>query len=291
MNQTHLIEHDQETGRSGTMTLPSERKALLEAVRVGHEYQARGTAVVALDDVNLTIREGDFVTIVGPSGCGKSTLASMFAGLVAPTHGQVLYDGKPIRGASRDRGMVFQELAVLPWRTVEGNIGHGLEIAGVPKADRQRRVKELISMMGLEGFEQKYPRELSGGMRQRVAVARTWAPEPPVILMDEPFAAVDAITRLTLQEELIRLAKTTKRTVVFITHSVDEAVFLGDYVVAMTNRPGRVLEIVPVDHEQGERTWEGMASNPRLQAIVAHVFELVRGRVSTASTPGGAQPS
>jgi NitT/TauT family transport system ATP-binding protein len=289
MNQTNLIEHDQETGRSGTMTSPSERKALLEAVRVGHEYQARGTTVVALDDVNLTIREGDFVTIVGPSGCGKSTLASMFAGLVAPTEGQVLYDGKPIRGASRDRGMVFQELAVLPWRTVEGNIGHGLEIAGVPKAERQRRVQELISLMGLEGFEQKYPRELSGGMRQRVAVARTWAPEPPVILMDEPFAAVDAITRLTLQEELIRLAKTTKRTVVFITHSVDEAVFLGDYVVAMTNRPGRVLEIVPVDHEPGERTWEGMAANPRLQAIVAHVFELVRGRANGESP--GAQTS
>jgi NitT/TauT family transport system ATP-binding protein len=291
MNEVQLVEHEQEADRSGTMTSPTERKALLEAVHVGHEYKTRGTTVVALDDVNLTIREGDFVTVVGPSGCGKSTLASMFAGLVAPTHGEVLYQGKPIRGASRERGMVFQELAVLPWRTVEANIGHGLEIARVPKAERRQRVKELVSMMGLEGFEQKYPRELSGGMRQRVAVARTWAPEPPVILMDEPFAAVDAITRLTLQEELIRLAKATKRTVVFITHSVDEAVFLGDYVVAMTNRPGRVLEIVPVDHEPGERTWEGMAANRRLQSIVAHVFELVRGRANSADTPGGAQPS
>lgn len=257
-----------------------QRKPLLEAVGLGHEYEVRGSKVVALEDVDLTIREGDFVTIVGPSGCGKSTLASMFAGLIKPTHGLALYDGKPIDGPSSERGMVFQELAVLPWRTVEANIAHGLEIAGVPKAERRRRVAELVKLIGLDGFESKYPRELSGGMRQRVAVARTWAPEPPVILMDEPFAAVDAITRLTLQEELIRLAKTTKRTVVFITHSVDEAVFLGDYVVAMTARPGRVLEIVPVNHPAGQRTWENMATDTRLQTIVSHVFELVRGRTA-----------
>lgn len=257
-----------------------QRKPLLEAVGLGHEYEARGEKVIALQDVNLTIREGDFVTVVGPSGCGKSTLASMWAGLIKPTHGQALYDGKPIEGPSSERGMVFQELAVLPWRTVEANIAHGLQIAGVPKAERKRRVADLVKLIGLEGFESKYPRELSGGMRQRVAVARTWAPEPPVILMDEPFAAVDAITRLTLQEELIRLAKTTKRTVVFITHSVDEAVFLGDYVVAMTARPGRVLEIVPVNHPSGPRTWEAMATDTRLQEIVSHVFELVRGRAA-----------
>jgi len=261
---------------------PRPAKPLLQAVHLGHQYQARGSTVVALQDVDLTIREGDFVTIVGPSGCGKSTLASMFAGLTKPTTGQVLYDGKPIEGPSSERGMVFQELAVLPWRTVEANIGHGLEIAGVPRTERRRRVAELVELIGLQGFENKYPRELSGGMRQRVAVARTWAPEPPVILMDEPFAAVDAITRLTLQEELIRLAKSTRRTVVFITHSVDEAVFLGDYVVAMTARPGRVLEIVPVDHAPGERTWEDMATDSRLQEIVSHVFELVRGRSHTA---------
>ena len=264
--------------QAGTASGKEGAKPLLEAVHLGHEYQTRGSTVVALQDVNLTIREGDFVTVVGPSGCGKSTLASMFAGLTKPTTGQAMYGGKPIDGPSRERGMVFQELAVLPWRTVEGNIGHGLEIAGVPKAERRRRVDELIRLTGLEGFEHKYPRELSGGMRQRVAVARTWAPEPPVILMDEPFAAVDAITRLTLQEELIRLAKTTRRTVVFITHSVDEAVFLGDYVVAMTARPGRVLETVPVGHTTGERTWEAMATDARLQKIVSHVFELVRGR-------------
>ena len=260
-------------------------KPILQAVGLGHEYSARGSTILALQDVDLTIREGDFVTVVGPSGCGKSTLASMFAGLIRPTSGQALYDGRPITGPGRERGMVFQELAVLPWRTVEGNIGHGLEIAGVPKQERRRRVADMIRLIGLEGFETKYPRELSGGMRQRVAVARTWAPEPPVILMDEPFAAVDAITRLTLQEELIRLTKTTRRTVVFITHSVDEAVFLGDYVVAMSARPGRVLEIVSVGHPPGERTWEAMATDTRLQAIVSHVFELVRGR--TTGQDGG----
>src|SRR5690606_18901764 len=211
---------------------------------IHHEYESRGERIVALQEVNVTINEGDFVTVVGPSGCGKSTLAKIFAGLVKPSGGKALYNGNPITGPSRERGMVFQDLAILPWRTVAGNIGHGLEIAGMAKAERKERIDHLVNLIGLKGFEDKYPRELSGGKKQRVAVARTWATEPPVILMDEPFAAVDAITRITLQEELIRLSKTTRRTVVFITHSVEEAVFLGDYVVAMTSRPGRVLEIV-----------------------------------------------
>ena len=282
--QMNLVEPSREESTDGATRSSSARKPLLEAVGLGHEYEARGSTVTALENVNLTIREGDFVTIVGPSGCGKSTLASMFAGLIKPSRGQALYDGRPIEGPSSERGMVFQELAVLPWRTVEGNIAHGLQIARVAKAERKRRVVDLVKLVGLDGFENKYPRELSGGMRQRVAVARTWAPEPPVILMDEPFAAVDAITRLTLQEELIRLAKTTQRTVVFITHSVDEAVFLGDYVVAMTARPGRVLEIVPVNHAPGQRTWEAMATDTRLQEIVSHVFELVRGRAAAPKT-------
>jgi NitT/TauT family transport system ATP-binding protein len=258
------------------------RRTLLRAVDLCHEYEARGEKVVALQDVNLTIQEGDFVTVVGPSGCGKSTLAKIFAGLTMPSSGQALFEDKPIRGPSRERGMVFQELAILPWRTVSGNIGHGLEIAGTPRAERDRRVAELVSLIGLQGFENKYPRELSGGMRQRVAVARTWATSPPVIFMDEPFAAVDAITRLTLQEELIRLARATNRTVVFITHSVEEAIFLGDYVVAMTARPGRVLDIVPIPNMGVDRTWENMIADARIEAIVGHVFELVRGRKAPA---------
>ena len=261
-----------------TQIAHAQKRAVLEAVGLSHEYEARGEKVIALQNVDLAINEGDFVTIVGPSGCGKSTIAKIFAGLMTQTSGQALYDGKPINGPSKERGMVFQELAILPWRTVAGNIGHGLEIAGVPKAERQRRVAELVALINLQGFENKYPSELSGGMRQRVAVARTWATSPRVILMDEPFAAVDAITRLTLQEELIRLASTTKCTVIFITHSVEEAVFLGDYVVAMTARPGRILEIVPIPKFGSHRTWEGMIKDVRIEAIVAKVFELVRGR-------------
>lgn len=252
-------------------------RALLQTVGLRHEYESRGERIVALQNVNLTINEGDFVTIVGPSGCGKSTLAKIFAGLVRPSGGQALYDGVEITGPSRERGMVFQDLAILPWRTVAGNIGHGLEIAGMPKKQRNERIAHLVNLIGLQGFEAKYPRELSGGMKQRVAVARTWATEPPVILMDEPFAAVDAITRITLQEELIKLSKTTKRTVVFITHSVEEAVFLGDYVVAMTARPGRVLEIVKVPDRGTERTWKAMTEDTRMERIVGRVFELVRG--------------
>lgn len=254
------------------------RKALLQAVGLAHEYESRGERIIALQDVNLTINEGDFVTVVGPSGCGKSTLAKIFAGLVKPTGGIAFYNESPITGPSRERGMVFQELAILPWRTVAGNIAHGLEIAGIPKADRKKRISHLVNLIGLKGFEEKYPRELSGGMRQRVAVARTWATEPPVILMDEPFAAVDAITRITLQEELIRLSKSTRRTVVFITHSVEEAVFLGDYVVAMTSRPGRVLEIVKLPERGIDRSWNNMMEDPAIESIVRHVFELVRGR-------------
>ncbi len=259
-------------------------RAVLEAVNLRHEYESRGERIVALGDVNLSINEGDFVTVVGPSGCGKSTLAKIFAGLMHPTAGKALYNGTEIVGPSRERGMVFQDLAILPWRTVAGNIGHGLEIAGVPKELRKDRIAQLVKLIGLQGFENKYPRELSGGMKQRVAVARTWATEPPVIIMDEPFAAVDAITRITLQEELIKLSRATKRTVVFITHSVEEAVFLGDYVVAMTSRPGRILEIVDVPDMGSERTWKTMIQDSRVEAVVSRVFELVRGRYAADNT-------
>ena len=152
------------------------------------------------------------MTLVGPSGCGKTTLLKAIAGFIAPTEGEILCDGKAVRGPGRERGVVFQELAILPWRTVRRNIAHGLEIARVGKTQREQTVERLIGLMGLVGFEDRYPHELSGGMRQRVAVARTWAADPDVILMDEPFAAVDAMTRLTLQEELGRLCATTRNT-------------------------------------------------------------------------------
>ena len=181
-----------------------------------------------------------------------------------------------MRGPGRDRGVVFQELAILPWRTVRRNIAHGLEIARVAKPERDATVQRLITLMGLTGFENRYLHELSGGMRQRVAVARTWAAEPEIILMDEPFAAVDAMTRLTLQEELGRLCATTRKTVFFITHSVEEAVFLADRVLVMTKRPGTIKAMLDVPRANaGGRDWDSFTADPAMQRIAGEVMHLV----------------
>jgi NitT/TauT family transport system ATP-binding protein len=242
-----------------------------------HFFATADGPVQATGKVDIRIAAGEFVTLVGPSGCGKTTLLKAIAGFIKPTEGAIVCDGKPVRGPGRDRGVVFQELAILPWRTVRRNIGHGLEIAGLPRAERERTVRRLIDLTGLAGFEDRYPHELSGGMKQRVAVARTWAADPDVILMDEPFAAVDAMTRLTLQEELARLCAATRKTVFFITHSVDEAVFLGDRVLVMTPRPGEIKARIEVPRRApGGRDWESFSTDPQMQGIVEHVLRLVR---------------
>jgi len=241
-----------------------------------HFFETADGPLQATDRIELSIRAGEFVTLVGPSGCGKTTLLKALAGFIRPSEGQIVCDGKPVRGPSPERGVVFQELAILPWRTVRRNIGHGLEIARVPRSERERTVTRLIELTGLNGFEERYPHELSGGMRQRVAVARTWAANPEIILMDEPFAAVDAITRLTLQEELSRLCAATAKTVFFITHSVDEAVFLGDRVLVMTRRPGRIKAVIDVPGRAAGRDWESFKVDVAMQAIVEQVLRLVR---------------
>jgi NitT/TauT family transport system ATP-binding protein len=253
-----------------------------------HFFDTADGPVQATDTVDLTIRAGEFVTLVGPSGCGKTTLLKAIAGFIRPSEGAIACDGKPVRGPGRERGVVFQELAILPWRTVRRNIGHGLEIMGLPRAERERRVRSLIELTGLSGFEQRYPHELSGGMRQRVAVARTWAADPDVILMDEPFAAVDAMTRLTLQEELARLCAATKKTVFFITHSVDEAVFLGDRVLVMTRRPGRIKREIAVPRHEGGGDWESFKRRSDMQEIVEEVLLLVREERGAAAAPSSA---
>ena len=237
-----------------------------------------GESVPALGTVDLVIEPGEFVTVCGPSGCGKTTLLKAIAGLVRPTQGQVLCDDDVVRGPGKDRGVVFQELAILPWRTVRRNIAHGLEIQRVPRREREERVAHFVGLMGLSGFEDKYPHELSGGMKQRVAVARTWAANPRVILMDEPFAAVDAQTRITLQEELLRISSLSSNSIMFITHNVDEAVFLGDRVVVMTKRPGTIKATVPVPVPRPERTVEAMA-DPQFVSLRDQVLHLVRGEV------------
>jgi NitT/TauT family transport system ATP-binding protein len=215
---------------------------------VSKEFPVRGQSTVftALDDVNLEIAGGEFLALVGPSGCGKSTLLDLLGGLTEPTAGRILVDGVPVTGPGLDRGIVFQQYALFPWRTALGNVEFGLEAKGVSKRERSEKARDYLHLVGLEGFEGRYPHELSGGMKQRVALARSLAFDPQVLLMDEPFAALDAQTREALQNELLRIWASTGKTVLFITHGIDEAVYLGQRVAVMTSRPGRIKEVVDI---------------------------------------------
>lgn len=221
---------------------------VVEARNVSVEYErSRGkSTLVALKDFDLGVREGEFLTIVGPSGCGKSTFLNLVAGLWFPAAGELLVDGKSVTGPSDDRAVVFQEYALMPWRTVEGNVRFGLEMQRRVDSSTRDKVAHYIDLVGLTGFEDSYPRELSGGMRQRVGLARALATEPRILLMDEPFAAVDAITRELMQDELAQIVTKTRQTIIFITHSVDEAITLGDRIVVVSSRPGRIKEIIPI---------------------------------------------
>jgi len=204
-------------------------------------------AVLALDGVELTIQSGEFVCLLGPSGCGKTTLLKAIAGLLRLDAGEVRINGQPVTGPGTDRAMVFQDFALLPWANVVANVAFGLELRGVAKEIREQTARELIHAVGLTGFEGHYPRQLSGGMQQRVGLARALAVNPDILLMDEPFGAVDAQTRRLLQEDLLSVLGRTPKTVVFVTHSMEEAVRLGDRVVLMSPRPGRVRDTVTVD--------------------------------------------
>jgi len=210
----------------------------------------------ALLNVSLDIRPGEFLCAIGPSGCGKTTLLNMIAGFTAPTRGSLLFDGRPIAGPGPDQGVVFQEYALFPWLTAQRNVEFGLQMRGVGKAERRERARASLDMVGLLGAADRYPFELSGGMRQRVAVARALVNHPRILLMDEPFAAVDALTRVTLQTELLRIWQEIGLTVFFITHNIEEAVFLGDRIVVMASRPGRIQRIVenplPRPRDRGE---------------------------------------
>lgn len=202
---------------------------------------------LALKDFSLSVKEGEFIAVVGPSGCGKSTLLDIVAGLTKPKSGNINIGGKRVTGPALDRGFVMQGYALFPWRTVLKNVEFGLELKHIPRRLRAGIAKQYISLVGLEQFEDRYPYELSGGMKQRVAIARALAYDPEVLLMDEPFAAVDAQTRENLQDELIRIVEKTNKTVIFVTHSIDEAVLLADRVVVMTCNPGSVKEIIPIN--------------------------------------------
>ena len=203
--------------------------------------------VTAIDHVNLEVKDGEFVMIVGPSGCGKTTLINILGGLNTATSGEVLLDGKPVQGPGADRGMVFQGYSLFPWLSVQKNVEFGLKMKKMPKAQRAEQAKKFIDLVGLTGFENALPRQLSGGMKQRVAIARTLANEPEILLMDEPFGALDAQTRVVMQELLADISKKTKTTILFITHDIDEAVLLGDRIYVMSRRPGTIREVLEVN--------------------------------------------
>jgi len=247
-----------------------------------------GRVVTALDDFSLDVRDGEFLCVVGPSGCGKTTLLQILAGLEPASSGTMMLDGRPILGAGADRGVVFQGYALFPWRTVVENIAFGLEVKGLPRAQRLDAAMRYAQMVGLKGFEQSYPNELSGGMKQRVGIARALANEPEVLLMDEPFGALDAQTREIMQRDLLDLQRTARRTVVFITHGVQEAVFLADRIVVMTARPGRIKAVIDVDLPHPRDV-----TMPEFGQLMRPVYAALREEVSRAmeeNSMGGNAP-
>ena len=220
--------------------------ALLEIKGVYKHFFVDGKKIEVLRDINLTIKENQFVCLIGPSGCGKTTLLRIVAGLEAPTSGTVTMDGEPIMGPSPERGMVFQGYSLFPWRTVLDNAVFGLELKGMDRASREERGRQYLKMVGLTGFETRYPHELSGGMKQRVAIARALVNDPEALLMDEPFGALDAQTRNTMQSELLRIWEEEKMTVIFVTHNIDGAIYLADSIVVMSACPGSIKEIIDI---------------------------------------------
>jgi NitT/TauT family transport system ATP-binding protein len=230
--------------------------------------------VVAIQNLNLEIRDHEFVTVIGPSGCGKTTLLRIVAGLETADSGRVLVDGKPVTGPGPERAMVFQSFALMPWANVLDNVTFGAEMRGVPKDVREQRARELIRQVGLAGFERRLPKQLSGGMQQRVGLARALAVDPSILLMDEPFGSLDEQTRRLLQEQLIRIWEGNRKTVLFITHSMEEAVLLADRLVLLSPRPGRVEEVidVPLPRPRGPET----EKSPTFSEIKEHVWTRLR---------------
>jgi NitT/TauT family transport system ATP-binding protein len=265
--------------------------AKLRLQGVGKRFGGAGGApTVAVDDFTLDIASGEFLVIVGPSGCGKTTVLNMLAGLEQPTAGTLTLDGRAIAGPGPERGVMFQDYALFPWHTVWGNVEFGLRHGpagrGLDAAARAQRVRSTIDLVGLAGSDDKYPYQLSGGMRQRAALARLIANEPDVLLMDEPLAALDAQTRLILQDELLRIwgqdrPAAQRRTVVFITHAIDEAVFLADRVAVMTTHPGRLKAVidVPLPRPRGDAT----RARPEFQALGQHIWSLIRDEAYRAT--------
>jgi NitT/TauT family transport system ATP-binding protein len=268
--------------KSGNVIIEVDNLTVAYPLKSEHDY------VVALYEVSLDIQDGEFITILGPSGCGKTTLLNTIAGLVAPTMGEVRLDGQPVGKPGPDRAVVFQEYALLPWRTVWNNVRFGLEMQKNLKKDANHRIQEAIDLVDLTGFEKVYPRQLSGGMKQRVGLARALVAEPRILLMDEPFGAVDALTREVMRDELERIILSTGKTVVFITHSVDEAILLGERVVVMTTRPGRIREICSVPLDRPRYEYDARATKEFIE-IREHIWGLLSAEAGehARGTPQG----
>jgi NitT/TauT family transport system ATP-binding protein len=254
---------------------------LLSVKNVRREFNVRGKNVLALDTLDLGIDEGEFVTVVGPSGCGKSTLLNLVVGLLPPSAGQILFRGRAVNGINPEIGYVTQKDNLLPWRTLIANVELALEIRGIEKTSRRRRAEELIGRVGLGGFEEHYPHELSGGMRQRANIIRTLIYDPELILMDEPFGPLDAQTRIVLQEQLLKLWFASRKTILFITHDLVEAITLADRVVVMTSRPGRVKHIASVRIPRPRDVYE-IHTSPEFRDVYDTLWRQLRPEVNMA---------
>lgn len=248
--------------------------------RFEHRQGRRQVETHALESFSLEVERGQFVAIIGPSGCGKSTVLRIIDGLLSPTTGSVTLNGARVTAPGPDRAVVFQQANLLPWRTVEANIRFGMECLGVKGAEQRRRTEHYLRLVGLEGFERYFPAQLSGGMQQRVGLARAFAAEPEILLLDEPFGALDAQTRLVLQDELARLLAADRRTALLVTHDMEEAVFLADVVVVMSSRPGRILELVEVDLPRPRDT--EVRSTEHFARLKGHLWDTLR----TCAGPG-----
>src|ERR1700742_42982 len=258
-----------------SVTAPAQTAAMIEISGVSQVFQTSGRqSHLALSNISLSIADGAFVSILGPSGCGKSTLLYIVGGFVSPSEGTAKVRGKAITGPGPDRGPVFQEFALFPWKSVLGNVMYGPRQQGVSAAEAEAQSRKLIDMVGLKGFEDFYPKELSGGMKQRVALARTLAYHPAVLLMDEPFGALDAHTRTRLQNDLLNIWERDRKTVLFVTHSVEEAVFLSDKVVVMTRSPGRIKEVVDIELPRPRRRAE-LLLDPQYQKYVVDIERMI----------------
>ena len=252
----------------------------LEARDISMVFSRRRRQVEALRDVSLRVEAGQFVSIVGASGCGKTTLLRIVDGLATPTSGEILVNGQPVTGPGPDRGFVFQQDALFPWRTVIDNVVFGLEVQGKRKRDTHERADGLIRLVGLSGFEHLFPHELSGGMRQRANLARALTIDPDVLLMDEPFAALDAQTREIMQSELLRIWRSNRKTVLFVTHQIDEAIYLSDKVIVMTSRPGRIKAVIDVDILRPREL--SIKRTPRFLELMDEIWKMIEEEVKAA---------